>query len=692
MLLSFIATFLFVTTSFFFGSFRSYVAVTLTSDRSGLVMEPGAKIKLRGVEVGKVSGIVGGKDPVSLILDLYPDQVKYIPANISARIRANTAFGAKYVDLIYPANPSARHISSGAVIRSENVSTEVDTVFQNLTSVLHQIDPAKLNAVLSALAEGLRGQGDSLGEAITDGDQVLTMLNHHSDALRRVWPSVRGFSDTYGAAAGDIIKTLDALSTTSTTIASSPSDLDALLVGVTGFAHSGANLLGANNDRLIKAINVLEPTTGLLMKYNPELTCLLVGGKQVLDTGFLGVTGGTNGKSVLLDVALLMGDDPYRYPDNLPINGAKGGLGGKPGCGSLPDVANNWPVRYLVTNTGYGTGNDIRTNPGIGFPGWANYFPVTRANPEPPSIRNPGGPAPGPIPYPGAPAYGQQQYAPDGTPLFPGLPPAPTGRTTRAGSTSTWPGADGGASSRRDAADAGATAGSGWISRRWIDNAGPTTTSKRTGCEVARGPVVRQGLRGATWRLAVFVAICLFGMFAVFAIFGGVRFGKGLTYNAVFSNVAGLESGQFVRIAGVEVGQVKDIRIQPDTTVRVQFTVDDSVVLTEGNRAVIKYDDLIGGRHLALEQGAGGTRRLPPGATIPLDHTSPALDLDALIGGFRPLFHALDPDQVNALSGQLIAAFQGQGATLSSFSTDGRADQHIGRPRPAHRCGHRQPQ
>jgi len=91
------------------------------------------------------------------------------------------------------------------------------------------------------------------------------------------------------------------------------------------------------------------------------------------------------------------------------------------------------------------------------------------------------------------------------------------------------------------------------------------------------------------------------------------------------------------------------------------------VVLTEGSRAVIRYDDLIGGRYLALEEGTGGTKKLNAGDTIPLARTSPALDLDALIGGFRPLFRALDPDQVNALSGQLISALEGQGGTINSF-------------------------
>jgi phospholipid/cholesterol/gamma-HCH transport system substrate-binding protein len=174
--------------------------------------------------------------------------------------------------------------------------------------------------------------------------------------------------------------------------------------------------------------------------------------------------------------------------------------------------------------------------------------------------------------------------------------------------------------------------------------------------------------RHALWRLGIFLAVCLLGVFALYAVFGQLRFGeKTNTYNAEFTNVTGLENGDFVRIAGVEVGKVNKISIQPDTTALVEFTADQSVVLTEGNRAVIRYDDLIGGRYLALQEGAGGTAKLNPGDTIPLARTSPALDLDALIGGFRPLFSALDPDQVNALSEQLIAAFQGQGGTIGSF-------------------------
>lgn len=178
---------------------------------------------------------------------------------------------------------------------------------------------------------------------------------------------------------------------------------------------------------------------------------------------------------------------------------------------------------------------------------------------------------------------------------------------------------------------------------------------------------MRDDLGAALLRLAIFAVICLLGMFAMFAVFAQLRFQQENTYRALFSNVSGLKQGQFVRIAGVEVGKVKSTAIQPDSTVLVAFTADPSVVLTEGSRAVIRYGDLIGGRYLALEEGAGATKTLPPGSTIGLARTSPALDLDALIGGFRPLFRALDPDQVNALTGQLIGAFEGQGSTIGSF-------------------------
>lgn len=178
---------------------------------------------------------------------------------------------------------------------------------------------------------------------------------------------------------------------------------------------------------------------------------------------------------------------------------------------------------------------------------------------------------------------------------------------------------------------------------------------------------MKADLPGAVRRLLIFFAVTVAGMFALVTIFGQFRFGSATNYTAEFTDVTGLASGNFVRVAGVEVGKVNRMTLKDNGNVEVGFSADDSLVLTEGSRAVIRWDNVIGGRYLALEEGAGGTRRLPLGGTIPVERTAPALDLDALIGGFRPLFRALDPDQVNALTGQLIGAFQGQGATIGSF-------------------------
>ncbi|MGE0215600.1 MCE family protein [Mycolicibacterium sp.] len=172
---------------------------------------------------------------------------------------------------------------------------------------------------------------------------------------------------------------------------------------------------------------------------------------------------------------------------------------------------------------------------------------------------------------------------------------------------------------------------------------------------------------GAIWRFGAFALVCLLGIFALFAIFAQLRFEDENSYRALFTNISGLQEGDFVRIAGVEVGKVATVSLQRDTTLAVEFSTDSSVVLTEGSRAVIRYENVIGDRYLALEQGPGGTATLAPGSTIGVDRTQPALDLDALIGGFRPLFRALNPDQVNTLSTQLIGAFQDQGATISSL-------------------------
>jgi phospholipid/cholesterol/gamma-HCH transport system substrate-binding protein len=403
----------------FNGTLRETIPLTLVSDRAGLVMEDGAKVKLRGVQVGEVASIGEEASLSKLTLKMDRGPFRYLPSNVQAEIKSSTAFGAKYVDLIVPPEgPSSEFLKPGAVLHSRNVTVEVNTVFQNLQSVVHSVDPAKLNAVLSAVAESVRGKGERIGEAITDANNVLLAVNPRMTTVRQDWQLFGQTAQAYSDAAQNILSILDSFSTTSATLSAHAKSLDQLLLSSVGFSQSGINTIGGNQSNLVRAMNILDPTTALFMKYSPTYTCLFQGAQWFLDHGGRDALGG-NGKSVIMDAGLLMGDDPYRFPDNLPIVNAKGGPGGKPSCGSLPDVSKNFPVKYLVTDTGFGTGLDIRPNPGIGFPGFANYFPVTKANPEPPKIRYNGPPAPGPWPaYPGAPPYGAPEYGPDGAPLY----------------------------------------------------------------------------------------------------------------------------------------------------------------------------------------------------------------------------------------------------------------------------------
>lgn len=177
-----------------------------------------------------------------------------------------------------------------------------------------------------------------------------------------------------------------------------------------------------------------------------------------------------------------------------------------------------------------------------------------------------------------------------------------------------------------------------------------------------------RNLRGTAVRLGLFLTVCALALAATMIVFGQARFARDAkAYNAEFSDVSGLREGNMVRVAGVEVGKVTRIAVNDDATVHVEFTAAAAAVITEGTRAEVRYDDLIGGRFMALVDGPGGTAVLKPGQTIPRSRTQPALDLDSVTGGFRPLFRALEPEQVNDLSGQLLQALQGEGPTIASF-------------------------
>jgi phospholipid/cholesterol/gamma-HCH transport system substrate-binding protein len=177
-------------------------------------------------------------------------------------------------------------------------------------------------------------------------------------------------------------------------------------------------------------------------------------------------------------------------------------------------------------------------------------------------------------------------------------------------------------------------------------------------------------IAGSAIKLGIVSLVLLLVTAAIVVVFGQMRFNSTYSYSAEFSNASGLKNGQFVRASGVEIGKVQNVRlIEGGTRARVDFDVDRSIPLYQSTTAQIRYLDLLGDRYVELTrgEGEGADRVLPPGGFIPLSRTSPALDLDALIGGFKPLFRALDPQKVNTIASSIITVFQGQGGTINDI-------------------------
>lgn len=177
-----------------------------------------------------------------------------------------------------------------------------------------------------------------------------------------------------------------------------------------------------------------------------------------------------------------------------------------------------------------------------------------------------------------------------------------------------------------------------------------------------------RSIGGSLTKLIIFVVITVAATAVLGLTIANVNFGGSDTYNARFTDVTSLNVGDDVRIAGVKVGEVTSINVVDRRQADVGFQVESDVTLPASVTATIKYRNLVGQRYIALSQGTGSMADvLRPGSTIPLARTQPALDLTELFNGFKPLFQALSPDDVNQLSYEIIQVFQGEGGTIDSL-------------------------
>ncbi|WP_395311431.1 MCE family protein [Mycobacterium sp. AMU20-3851] len=335
-----------ISIGFFRGSFTKTVPVTVVSERAGLVMNADAKVKLHGAQVGSVESIESLPDGrAKLHLAMYPSYLELIPANVRVDIASTTVFGSKFVELIPPENPSAQALAAGQVLDAGHVTVEINTVFEQLSTVLQKIEPTKLNETLGALATAMDGRGDQIGQMLSDFDGLLAKIDPSLPTMEHEITVAPQVFNAYADAAPDLVATLDASTSMSETLVDEQHNLDALLISVIGLADTGTDVIGGNRQAISDTMRLLVPTTDLTNEYNAALTCGLGGAVELAKAPGTPLPGG------LLLQTVVLGQERYRYPQNLPKVAATGG----PQCTDLPKVPFQKHPPFVIT--------DVNANP-----------------------------------------------------------------------------------------------------------------------------------------------------------------------------------------------------------------------------------------------------------------------------------------------------------------------------------------
>jgi phospholipid/cholesterol/gamma-HCH transport system substrate-binding protein len=327
--------------------------VTVTSPRAGLVMDKEAKVKYRGIQIGKVEDIAYSGDQAKLTLAIKRDQLRYVPSNALVRIASTTVFGAKSVEFLAPERPTGTPLRPDATVQAQSVQLEANTLFQTLIDVLHKIDPVHLNATLSAIAEGLRGHGDDLGATLAGLNQYLAQLNPKLPTVESDFAQTATVANIYGDAGPDLVTVIDNVPTISNTIVDQEENLNATLLATIGLANEGTATLEPAADNYIAAIQRLRAPLKVLGDYSPEIGCILQGVKNGSDRSGRLVGGIKPG--AMVSSSFVLGVPSYTYPESLPIVNASGG----PNCRGLPDIPSKqyggswYRAPFLVTDNAY---------------------------------------------------------------------------------------------------------------------------------------------------------------------------------------------------------------------------------------------------------------------------------------------------------------------------------------------------
>lgn len=319
-------------------AFDTTVPITINANRSGLLMEPGAAVKLRGVEIGTVTAVSTDGDGARITADLKPDQARQVPAEVSANLVPATVFGAKYVELrTRPQQTTGEHISAGTVIGRANVTVELDNTFDAVIRTLRAMPPSKLNGALHAVSDSLRGNGRQAGELIDELDGYLRGFNPNLPDLAERLPQTSDVANDYRGVTDDLAATASNLGGTSATLVDQKRAFAAFLRSLTHLGNSTGDFLRRNGDDVVTTLDILRPTSRVLARYSPVLPCFLRGvvhNTKTVRSVMGGPEYGGTHPNTHVTISALPGVEPYRYPRDLPTKGLDTG----PDCHGLPVV------------------------------------------------------------------------------------------------------------------------------------------------------------------------------------------------------------------------------------------------------------------------------------------------------------------------------------------------------------------
>ncbi|MGV0849289.1 MCE family protein [Mycolicibacterium phlei] len=327
--------------------------LTLSATRSGLSMDPGAKVTFNGVEIGRVVKIVeesdDGEPRAKITVDVNPKYLKLIPRNVDATIDATTVFGNKYVNFRSPKDPTPQRITPSDTIEVKSVTTEFNTLFETVVSISQQVDPIKLNQTLAATAEALDGLGDRFGQSIIHGNEILADINPKMPQIRRDNQLLADLGETYANAAPDLFDGLQNAVTTAATLNANQDNIDQALMAAIGFGNSGGDVFERGGPYLLRGAQDLIRPSEILDEQSPALFCTIRNYHDAEPK--VAASLGGNGYSLRTLSELMGAANPYVYPDNLPRVNARGGPEGRPGCWQQI-TRDLWPAPYLVMDTG----------------------------------------------------------------------------------------------------------------------------------------------------------------------------------------------------------------------------------------------------------------------------------------------------------------------------------------------------